>query len=238
MKRIILAIFAFFILANVNAQEEGFKSNFGGCFHCPPPTDKNDWGLINQLTFSSKFNENVKGEINFQTRLMEDFTSLQALMIEPGIKVKLDKHFAFKSALRYSRLPSRWSGTNSFRIHMAGYYVWHKEGVPIRIQVRTRAEREDYFFFRNRLKVAFNYRDVLKPYTSFEVFNQFGDPGLFDLYRYEAGIKWEMLERSNITFMYRLESDINSYYISNKSQVLGVMINYSLGSRKEGSEAK
>lgn len=233
MKQLLLATIAFLLLINTTVSGQVREDGISYCFHCEP-IPKNDWGLIFQNTFSRKFNEKLKGEINLQSRIMDRFTTLKALMLEPGIKFKLHKYFAFKSAVRYTLAPSQYSFGHSFRLHLAGYFVWHKEGIPFRIQYRTRVEKEDYFFWRNRIKIAFNIKQVLKPYSSFEIFNQSSNRGFLDLFRYEGGIKWEMHELCNITFMYRLESSYGGN-LPGKSQVLGLMINYSLSPRKQST---
>jgi len=223
MDRIFLASSALIILLSTNSLGQDFESAFAPCFHCEP-IPANDWGLIFQGTVSKKLKENFKGELNVQSRIMDEFKTLKAVMIEPGIKLKITDHFAVKSAFRYSLLSSQF---NSYRAHLAVYYIWHKEGVPLRIQFRSRIEKEDYFYWRNRIKLAFNIRQILKPYSSFEVFNQSDNGGFLDLIRYEGGIKWEMLDSYNITLMYRLETNVNWHYRSNKAQVIGLMLNHS-----------
>lgn len=223
MDRIFLASSALIILLSTNSLGQDFERAFAPCFHCEP-IPVNDWGLIFQGTVSKKLKENFKGELNVQSRIMDEFKTLKAVMIEPGIKLKITDHFAVKSAFRYSMLSGQF---NSYRVHLAGYYIWHKEGVPLRIQFRSRVEQEDYFYWRNRIKLAFNIRQILKPYSSFEVFNQSDNKGFLDLIRYEGGIKWEMLDSYNITLMYRLETNVNWHYRSNKAQVIGLMLNHS-----------
>ncbi|MBL4755588.1 MAG: DUF2490 domain-containing protein [Flavobacteriales bacterium] len=212
---------------NSKTSGQDFLDGFGSCFHCEP-IPANDWGMIFQGTVSRKFNNKLKGEMNIQPRIMNKFKSLQTIMLEPGVKVKLSEHFALKSAFRYSL--ARYQDHRQ-RLHVAGYYVWHKEGVPLRIQYRMRVEAEGFFFWRNRIKIASNFRNVLKPYSSFEIFDQYNRIGFVNLYRYEGGIKWEMNEASNITLMYRLESNISLSYKSDKIQVLGLMLNYSIKPR-------
>ena len=111
---------------------------------------------------------------------------------------------------------------------MAGYYVWHKEGVPFRVQFRTRVENEDALFFRNRLKMAFRIKEAIKPYSSFEVFSQENNNKPVNLYRYEGGVKLELHDNYNITLMYRHEINIWEDDLTNKSQALGLMINYAI----------
>ena len=190
--------------------------------------------MIFQGTVSKKFTKKLKGEFNQQTRIMNQFKSLKALMFEPGLKVKFNNHFALKSAFRFTMGPivvaDRLYANRYARVHIAGYYVWHKEGVPLRVQYRTRAEVEEYFYWRNRLKIAWNFKQVLKPYTSFEIFNESDNEGFVDFYRYEAGAKWEVHESFNVTAMFRYEFNYG-YNVSSKSKVFGLMVNYSLPSR-------
>lgn len=232
MKRLLTAISALIILLNVNALGQNIQDWGSPCFHCDPVlVNENDWGLIFQGTVSKRFNKNIKGEFNLQSRIMDQFKSLKAIMFEPGFKFKLSNHLALKSAFRFTLVPNkdgnRYYYGKNYRVHIAGYYVWHKEGVPLRIQYRTRVEKEDYFFWRNRIKVALNFRKVVKPYSSFEIFNQSDNEGFLDFYRFEAGVKWEVHESFNVTTMYRQEFNYG-LNASSKTQVFGLMVNYSI----------
>lgn len=232
MKRLLIIITGLFLLVNINTYSQDNQDWIVPCFHCDPiPIYSNDWGMIVQGTLMKKFNSYFKGELNLQSRIIPQGNPLNAYMIEPGIKFKLNKFFALKSAFRFSivKTKSLW-GTyfnKNYRIHIAGYYVWNKEGIPFRIQYRNRIEKEIYFFWRNRIKVAYNFRQLLKPYSSFEIFDQSSNKGIIDLYRYEAGVKWEIHKSFNITFLYRHESNYK-YITTNKIQYIGLMVNYSI----------
>jgi len=227
--RIFAALSAIIMFTNVNLYGQRFHDGISGCFHCQP-IPQSDWGIIGQTTVSRKFTEKIKGEFNVQSRIMENATTLSALMLEPGIKFKFNQYLAVKTAFRYTFDANEY---NKQRVHIAAYYVWHKEGVPLRIQYRTRVEAEGSIFWRNRLKIAGNFRGILKPYSSYEIFNQSLNAGFFDLYRIESGIKWEFHNMYNLTVMYRLESNFQDYWNSpakTTAQVIGLMFNYSIKS--------
>lgn len=202
------------------------------CFHCNA-IPKKDWGIISQGTIMLKVSPKVKGELNFQTRIMDNAQQLKTIMVEPGIKLKLSNHFAIKSALRYSSLPiyryDRIEFYNKiYRLHLAGYYVWHKEGVPLRIQIRVRTEGENSSsYWRYRLKIASNYKGFIKPYSSFEIFNRSKTDIFLDVYRVEAGVKTDLNESLNITCMYRHES-YYWHYNKSRTDAIGIMINLSI----------
>jgi hypothetical protein len=218
------------VLGSANTYGQTNQDWITPCFHCDPILI-NDWGMIFQGTASRRFNEKIKGEFNVQSRIMEQFKSLKSMMFEPGIKFNFNKHFALKSAFRFTVQPkTNYRGTNYYyRVHVAGYYVWFKQGKPLRIQFRTRTELESFLFWRNRIKVATNIKDLIKPYSSFEIFNRFGSGIWSDIYRYEGGVKIELHEKYNLTLMFRHEYYNNGIFTPNKTQAVGLMFNYSIG---------
>ncbi|MBL4652020.1 MAG: DUF2490 domain-containing protein [Flavobacteriales bacterium] len=235
-----LVILLVFWVMDFTAVGQNYQ-NLPTCFHCDPvPLNTNDWGLIFQGTISKKFTDRLKGELNQQTRVMNQFSSLSAIMLESGIKVKLNNRISLKSAFRftqtkYTTVSQEKFSRLFFRLHVAGYYVWHKENIPIRVQFRSRLEDENYqyifvsrAFWRNRIKVAYNFKQKLKPYTSFEIFKQAANSGFINFYRYEAGVKWETFEKFNLTVIFRHEYNFGSYDIPSQTQAFGLMANWSI----------
>ncbi|PCH65452.1 MAG: hypothetical protein COC01_09700 [Bacteroidetes bacterium] len=71
------------------------------CLHCYPSTTTNT-GLLLETKFQKKISKYFKGEINLQTRVMDNFGTISALMPEVGISAKLHKFFSLKTCYRYN----------------------------------------------------------------------------------------------------------------------------------------
>lgn len=141
-----------------------------------------DFGVWTGIKLSHKFNKKWIAFVAPEFRTYENSRLIRSAFSDQGVQYRLNKHFRFTSAYRYSqrvRLGNRLEPRHRIAFQMEGILKLHKKlegSARIRYQYNTYKRKDPLHYFRFQMELTYDMGANFEFTPGIEFFNQLNSP--------------------------------------------------------------